>query len=240
MRNLRVWIDTRYLLLLKHRVEGTSDDGQAFFVETVNSDFRRVPGTELCEPYKTTMRIGGIMDDEQMAQLAESREQLAEMEAQLRAMPANQREMMENMLGGQMEMLRNMTDDGVLEHTQIVEEIYVNPDLAELFRVNPDGAAGTVVVEAANEGNLVQRIQRDLETLGYDPGEINGELMTETVVAISQFQAERSLTVNGEATEQLAAAIAAEAAEAKRQARVAGSATEREDERQGGECVAVG
>lgn len=211
MRNAKIWIDIDNLLLLKHRVEGTADNGQDFFIETINSDFRGVPGTELCEPYQTTMRMGGMMDEAQLAELAEAREQLAEMEAQLAAMPANQRQMMENMMGSQMDMLRNMTDDGVLENTQIVEEIYVNPDLSELFRVNPEGASGMTMAAAPGEENLVERIQRDLGVLGYDPGDATGELTTETAIAISQYQAANGLTVTGEASEALAAAISVEA-----------------------------
>ncbi|MGB5372550.1 MAG: peptidoglycan-binding domain-containing protein, partial [Polyangiales bacterium] len=62
---------------------------------------------------------------------------------------------------------------------------------------------------AAGGDPLVQSIQRDLITLGYDPGEANGKLSTPSIVAISKFQAENGLEVTGEATPQLAGILAA-------------------------------
>lgn len=60
--------------------------------------------------------------------------------------------------------------------------------------------------------DLVQLIQQDLATLGYDVGTVDGEMSTRTAVAISRFQAERGLEVTGEATPQLAGIIQAEMA----------------------------
>lgn len=62
-----------------------------------------------------------------------------------------------------------------------------------------------VNVAAADE--LTKIIQKDLIMLGYDPGNIQGEMSTETIVAISKFQAENNLEVTGEPTPQLAGII---------------------------------
>jgi peptidoglycan hydrolase-like protein with peptidoglycan-binding domain len=62
---------------------------------------------------------------------------------------------------------------------------------------------------AVNADELTQMIQKDLIALGYDPGNIQGELSTETAVAISRFQAENDLEVTGEASPQLAGVIKA-------------------------------
>jgi peptidoglycan hydrolase-like protein with peptidoglycan-binding domain len=56
---------------------------------------------------------------------------------------------------------------------------------------------------------VTQIIQRDLTTLGYAPGDADGETTAETVAAISKFQAEHGLEVTGEATPQLAGVIKA-------------------------------
>lgn len=56
---------------------------------------------------------------------------------------------------------------------------------------------------------LTQTIQQDLVTLGYEPGNTEGEATVETVVAISKFQAENDLEVTGEASPQLAGIIKA-------------------------------
>ena len=68
-------------------------------------------------------------------------------------------------------------------------------------------AACLTTVAFADE--LTQIIQKDLIMLGYDPGNIQGELSTETIVAISKFQAENSLEVTGEPSPQLAGIIKA-------------------------------
>ena len=56
---------------------------------------------------------------------------------------------------------------------------------------------------------LTQMIQKDLVTLGYEPGNTDGEATIQTAVAISKFQAEHDLEVTGEATPQLAGVIKA-------------------------------
>ncbi|HNP35446.1 MAG TPA: peptidoglycan-binding domain-containing protein [Woeseiaceae bacterium] len=56
---------------------------------------------------------------------------------------------------------------------------------------------------------LTQMVQQDLATLGYDPGEANGELTTKTIVAVSKFQAEHDLEVTGEVTPQLVGIVKA-------------------------------
>jgi len=58
--------------------------------------------------------------------------------------------------------------------------------------------------------DLTRTIQKDLVALGYDPGNIQGEASTQTVVAISKFQAEHGLEVTGEASPQLAGILKAE------------------------------
>lgn len=64
-------------------------------------------------------------------------------------------------------------------------------------------------VIAADE--LTQIIQQDLAALGYDVGDANGEMTTQTVIAISKFQAENGLEVTGEASPQLAGIIKSKA-----------------------------
>jgi peptidoglycan hydrolase-like protein with peptidoglycan-binding domain len=60
-----------------------------------------------------------------------------------------------------------------------------------------------------NADELTKMIQKDLIALGYDPGNIQGEMSTQTVVAISQFQAENDLEITGESSPQLAGVIRA-------------------------------
>ena len=212
MKDITMLFDVDELVLLLHRTDGTARQGGddvPFYIESESADFRNVPGTDLYEPYETISRMGGMLDDEQMAQMEEAKVQLEEFERQLAAMPANQRAMAEQMMGGQMEMMRGLVNTGTFEFKQKVLEIYVNPDLAALYGAAP-AATGAGAMQAAPGGNLVARIQTDLEALGYDPGNVDGELSTQTVIAISQYQSEKGLDVNGEPSEALAARLAAD------------------------------
>jgi peptidoglycan hydrolase-like protein with peptidoglycan-binding domain len=70
--------------------------------------------------------------------------------------------------------------------------------------------AGVLAMASACADELTQRIQLDLAALGYDPGNVEGDLTTDTVIAISQFQAERDMPVTGEVSPLLAGIMAAE------------------------------
>ena len=56
---------------------------------------------------------------------------------------------------------------------------------------------------------LTEIVQKDLVALGFDPGRTDGEMNTQTAVAISQFQSQNSLDVTGQPTPQLAGIIKA-------------------------------
>lgn len=66
----------------------------------------------------------------------------------------------------------------------------------------------------AEDQDLVRTAQMELIGLGYDPGNIQGEMSTDTIVAISKFQAEHDLEVTGEVTPQLVGALLAAANQA--------------------------
>jgi len=58
--------------------------------------------------------------------------------------------------------------------------------------------------------DLTQTAQLHLQALGYKVGNTNGELDTNTMIAISQFQAEKGMKVTGEVSPQLIGVLAAE------------------------------
>ena len=231
-----LYIDPVKLVLLRHRFEGIArqaGESRDFFVEVTNSDFRNPPGCgDMLEPYRTVNRMGGMLDDEQMAQMREAQQQLAEFDRQLASLSAQERQMMESMIGDQMEAVRNMADDGAIEVVQEVDDILCDPDLKALYPLDITKAGGAGVAASgagsasggATSGgsasggsgsggpisdNLLVRIQLDLVTLGYEPGNTDGLLDTMTQVAISQFQAESGLEVTGEPSQEVADALAA-------------------------------
>ncbi|MGA8203159.1 MAG: peptidoglycan-binding domain-containing protein [Woeseiaceae bacterium] len=204
---ISIWIQPETYVILKHRVDGIAlAEGQSrqFFIEAEFSDFRDVPGSKMYEPYKRVMRMGGLMDDAQMAQMEEARKQLAELDRQMASMPPDQRKMMESMMGNQLDTVRGLANGGVFEYVETTDEILVNPDLKALLNPYPSG----MTVESSP--NLVRQIQTNLVTLGYEPGNTDGLLDTMTKVAISQFQAEHGLAVTGEPSTSLLDALSAQ------------------------------
>lgn len=215
-----MWVDHDRQLLMGHRFEGTFiENGQSrdFYIQATNADFRNPAGChDLIKPYSTVVEMGGMLNEEQMAQMKEAQKQLAEFDKQLAEMPASQRQMMENMMGSQMETVRNMAESGTLAHTMETEEILCNPDLKALFSTPMDtagtvagaGAGGSVGKVQPTGAALLKQIQVDLTSLGYEPGNTDGDLDVMTQVAISQFQAESGLAVTGEPNQEVANALA--------------------------------
>ena len=204
-----IWIQPETFVILKHRVDGialANGESRQFFIEAEFSDFRHVPNSSMYQPYKRVMRMGGLMDDAQMAQMEEARKQLAELDRQMESMTPEQRKMMESMVGNQLDTVRGLANGGVFEYVETIDEILVNPDLKALLNPYPSG----MTVESAP--NLVRQIQAHLVTLGYEPGNTDGLLDTMTKVAISQFQAEHGLAVTGEPSTSLLDALTAQTA----------------------------
>ena len=200
-----VWVDPDKLVIVQHRIDGiatANGESREFYIENVNADFREVAGSQMYEPYKRVMRMGGVMDEEQMAQMEEARQQLAEFDQQMAAMPPEQRKMVEGMMGSQMDAVRGLANGGAFEYVEIIDEILVNPDLHALFSPTPS---------MSEPGNLLQQIQVHLDSLGYTPGNTDGVLDAMTQVAISQFQAEQGIAVTGEPSEELLIVLAGQA-----------------------------
>jgi hypothetical protein len=200
IHKISLWIDAQKIVRLKTRMEGVMhQDGQSrdIFLETELKDYKNVPGTSLYEPYREIMRVGGVMDAKQQAEMQDAMKKMEEYEQQMASMPASQRAMMEKMIGPQMAQMRSMASGGAVEFEIITTSIEINPDLmapASLPAMAP---------------NVVQIVQLHLVTLGYDPGNTDGELTKQTVVAISKYQAANGMEVTGQATPQLAGVLAA-------------------------------
>jgi len=129
MQTMSVWIDKETYAQLKTEMGGVvSEDGksQPMSIERQSSDIRKVPGTDLYEPYHSVMRIGGMMNAEQQAQMREAQKQMAQFEQQLKEMPAAQRDMIMRQMGPQMEQMKKMASGGGFEVETVVHEIKVN------------------------------------------------------------------------------------------------------------------
>ena len=126
---MTMYIDTDNYVLRRMNVEGeTSADGRTVPVTMTMTfdDYRTTDG--MLHPWTTTMVMDGMMEASGMSaeEQEKAREQLAEMEKQMAEMPAAQRQMMERMMGGQMQKLREMVETGSMEVTTQVKDVQVN------------------------------------------------------------------------------------------------------------------
>ena len=71
-------------------------------------------------------------------------------------------------------------------------------------------ALAIIAAPSAMAEDLTKMIEEKLAALGYDTGAVDGESTTETVLAISQYQAEKGMDVTGEASPQLAGMLSAD------------------------------
>ena len=136
VRSITLWVDAQDLVTLKMRMDGfITQDGESrqMFIERLDRDYRNVPGSRMIMPYKTILRMGGMMTAEQQAEMEEASKQLADLERQMASMPPDQRQMMESMMGPQIEMMRKMGDGGVMEFETTVREIRVNQGISGAF-----------------------------------------------------------------------------------------------------------
>ena len=160
-------------------------------------NYEAIPGTALYEPRRQVLGFSGVLSEDEQAQMAEAEQQLAEFEKQLASMPASQREMMKSMIGPQIEQFRSMAQGGGVEFETITATVEVNPNM-----MDPNNSLAAMVGEDQQE-LLVKQIQKDLDTLGYDPGPMSGELTPQTVATIEAFEADNGMPVTGAATMEL-------------------------------------
>jgi len=135
MDTMRLWIDNDTYAPLKMRVDGTliaGAESKPMSIETIQSDYRNVPDSKMYESYRQVMKISGLMDAAQEAEMREAQTKMAEFEKQLASMPPGQRQMMEKMMGPQLETMRSMASGGGFQTETVVRLIAVNPDISEV------------------------------------------------------------------------------------------------------------
>jgi hypothetical protein len=134
MDTINIWIDAREYVPLRMTMEGTlTADGQTrpMTIENIQTDYRTVPGSRMYESYRQVMKISGMMDPAQEAEMREAVKQMAELEKQMASMPASQRKMMEKMMGPQLEMMKSMASGGGFQTEVITSSITVNPQTTD-------------------------------------------------------------------------------------------------------------
>lgn len=112
-------VDAEHFVPLSMKMDGVMiADGEtrSISIERMDQDYRTVPGCgDMYRPFRSVMRLAGIMTPEEQAQLVEAQAQMADMEKQLAQLPESQRSMIMRQMGPQMEMLKGMAESGGIE-----------------------------------------------------------------------------------------------------------------------------
>ncbi len=228
---ISMYVDADAYVPLNMKMDGTmtaEGNTRPMTIESMQSDYRQVPGSNLYESYRQVMSMSGMLTPEQEAQMAEAQAQLAEFEKQKKNMSPQQLAMMESMLGPQMKMMESLASGNGFQFETIVDGIRVNPTLLDASG-NPCAGTGTVAAHTAaaepDQGKaeavktsasatatggdgMTLMIQEHLAALGYNVSP-SGTMDTNTAIAISQYQAENGLEVTGQPSPQLAGILAA-------------------------------
>ena len=192
--NAALWIDEEYFVRRKMRMEGVmhaEGESREFFLESLDQDYRNVPNSQLYEPHRTVMRTGGMITPEQQREMQKTMAELEKYDREMAKMPAAQRAMVERMMGDKIEQARSLATGGAVEFKLLTTSIVTNPDFS--------GAPSLLDLT-----DIVREIQRDLTTLGYNPGPINGQMNPQTASAIEGFEADQGMPITGEATPEIA------------------------------------
>lgn len=139
LNTINLWVDAREHVPLRMKIDGVAKSGsesRPITIERFDRDYRTVPGSTMYESYRQVMRLSGMLDAAQRAEMADAQKQIAEMDKQLAELPPAQRQMVMQQMGPQMAMMKQMASGGAFEMTTEVQQIVVNPAPA------PAGQAG--------------------------------------------------------------------------------------------------
>lgn len=154
-------------------------------------------GTDASMPGGMSATAGGPqMSEEQAAEMASAMQQAAEA--------------MENMTPEQKAMFEQLGLGGMMGGANPAAQQPAPRAASAGAAASSRAGSNMPPSEELNSGNLTESVQRHLEALGYDVGDINGESSLETTIAISTFQAEKGMNVTGEVSPQLLGILSAE------------------------------
>jgi hypothetical protein len=137
MNTVRILVDAERYLPVRFKIDGVLKQGSAsrpMSIERIDSQFTNPPGcANLYKPKNSVMKMGGVLTNQQLAEIEEAEAQLADLDKQLASMPPAQKEMMMKMMGPQIEMIRNLAAGGGFEIASEIVELRCNtgPPTAE-------------------------------------------------------------------------------------------------------------
>jgi len=152
-----LWIDSQECVPLRLTMAGTmTSEGQTrpVVLERISTDYRKVAGSKMYEPYRQVMRMKGVMTAEQEREMGQVQAQLADMEKQLAEMPPEQRNMVMQRMGPQLAAMKSLAAGNGFEFVIETHAILVNPDSAALQSLQAAslGAAGMPAMAMPSAG----------------------------------------------------------------------------------------
>lgn len=129
IQELDMWVDAVEYVALRTKMGGIARSGKEtrpITLERLDMDYRKVPESRMYESYRQVMRMEGLMDAQQQAEMQQAQQQLADFERQMDQLPPGQKDMILRQMGPQMEMLRSLASGGGAEFVTEVHEIVVN------------------------------------------------------------------------------------------------------------------
>lgn len=125
---LRLYFDDEHWLLrqMEFLVEAEIEEGKTQLIAPVIgfTDYRNISG--MMVPFQTRITVDGLMSHLSDEEREEARQGLAELERELANMPEQQRQMMKQMLSTQLDQLRSIVEDDIIEFVINVQEVRVN------------------------------------------------------------------------------------------------------------------
>ena len=137
MHSMRILVDAERYLPVRFKIDGILTQGsesRPMSIERIDSQFENPSGcSNLYKPHKSVMKMGGMLTDQQRAEIAEAETQLLELDQQLASVPPAQKDMMMKMMGPQIQMIRNLAAGGGIEVVSNIVELRCNaaPPTAE-------------------------------------------------------------------------------------------------------------
>lgn len=128
MGELRLYFDDEDWVLrqMKFSAEAEIEEGRVQVIEPIvrMKDYRNISGMLI--PFETSISVQGLTEHLSDAEREEAQQALLEFERELEQMPAQQRQMLEQMMSGQLDQLRNLLADDSIEFFIRVKEVVVN------------------------------------------------------------------------------------------------------------------
>jgi len=126
--SISLYFDDEHWVLRKMKFSTMAEieEGDVRMIEPVirMQDYRNING--LMIPFVTTISVHGLSEHLSEEEREQAMDALAELEKELEQIPEEQRAILEQMMGGQLDQLRQMLDEDMIEFVIEIKEVLVN------------------------------------------------------------------------------------------------------------------